>query len=62
MDNGGHRIGRRFPSVGWLLRSAPDATRLERIYHEVIAALEFYGETVPAITRAGHADPPGWLD
>jgi pimeloyl-ACP methyl ester carboxylesterase len=27
-----------------LLRSAPDATRLERIHLEVIAALEFYGE------------------
>jgi hypothetical protein len=27
-----------------LLRSGPDATRLERIHHEVIAALEFYGE------------------
>src|SRR5215211_2249822 len=27
-----------------LLRSAPDATRVERIHLEVIAALEFYGE------------------
>jgi hypothetical protein len=27
-----------------LLRSAPDATRLERIHREVTAALEFYGE------------------
>src|SRR3954463_7425318 len=27
-----------------LVRSAPDATRLERIQREVIAALEFYGE------------------
>lgn len=27
-----------------LLRSAPDAARLERINHEVIAALEFYGQ------------------
>jgi hypothetical protein len=27
-----------------LLRSAPDEARLERINHEVIAALEFYGE------------------
>jgi hypothetical protein len=27
-----------------LLRSAPDATRLERIHQEVLAALEFYGE------------------
>jgi pimeloyl-ACP methyl ester carboxylesterase len=27
-----------------LLRSAPEATRLERIHREVIAALEFYGE------------------